>query len=86
MRNDRFVFSTPIPSSGASRSLRGTWFSLGTVLAVTMGRSGGVMPWVATAGTLALLACADFVSHGGNIDFIMLGLACYELLIGLTED
>jgi hypothetical protein len=49
-------------------------------------RRPGVLPWVLSGGTLTLLAFADVLSRGGNIDFIMLGLAAYELLIGLTED
>jgi hypothetical protein len=49
----------------------------------------GLPCWIASvmaAGALTALALCDKLLRGGPIDFILLGLAGYELVLGLTEE
>ena len=64
---------------------RGEFFSLGSLVASIAGLAG-VAPWILTACVLSLLGVWDFFARGGDVDAILLGLAAYELLIGLTRD
>jgi hypothetical protein len=43
------------------------------------------MPWTAAAAGLAIGGVYDVVTVGRGPDFILLGLAAYELLVGLTR-
>lgn len=60
-------------------------FSLGKVIAKFWHPRRNWMPWSAAALGLAFGAFFDTVRFGRAPDFILLGLAGYELLIGLTE-
>lgn len=60
------------------------YFSAGGVLALFW-RPRPLAPWVVSAAFLMTLACLDVVRGTGFIDFILLGLAGYELVIGLTD-
>jgi hypothetical protein len=62
------------------------FFSLGGVLATWWRPRNLVMPWVVSAAVLLLLSCWDVFGRAGRADFILIGLAGYELLIGLTEE
>lgn len=61
-------------------------FSLGGVLARWWRPSAIWMPWTIAAIVIAACAFWDSVVRGGRIDFIMIGLASYELIVGLTEE
>jgi hypothetical protein len=60
-------------------------FSLGKVIARFWHPARNWMPWSAAALGLTVGAFFDTVRFGRGPDFILLGLAAYELLIGLTE-
>jgi hypothetical protein len=62
------------------------FFSLGGLLFRFWTPRSQLLPWLSAAITLSLLACWDLAARGGSVDFIMLGLAGYELVIGLTEE
>jgi hypothetical protein len=62
------------------------FFSLGGVLATWWSPRSLVLPWVVAAGVLLLLSCWDVFGGAGRADFILIGLAGYELVIGLTEE
>jgi len=62
------------------------FFSLGGVLATWWSPRNQVMPWIVAAIMLLLLSCWDVFGGAGRADFILIGLAGYELLIGLTEE
>jgi len=65
-------------------SARGEFFSLGGVLAPYATTKLALAPWAFAAALLTTLALWDPVARGGEADAILLGLAAYELLIGLT--
>ena len=61
-------------------------FSLGGVIA-RMWRPGLVLlPWALSSALLTVAAMWDYWSRGGSIDYLVLGLAAYELMIGLLEE
>ena len=61
-------------------------FSLGGVIA-HMWRPGLVLlPWALSSALLTVAAMWDYWSRGGSIDYLVLGLAAYELMIGLLEE
>lgn len=79
----------PTGAAGASRKsrvLRGEFFSLGGLLAPYATTRLALAPWAFSAAVLATLASWDPVFRGGEFDAILIGLACYELLIGLTAE
>jgi len=61
------------------------FFSLGGVLAFFWHSRPTLVPYVLAASTLSILSCWDLFRGVGHADFIMLGLAAYELTLGLTE-
>jgi hypothetical protein len=63
----------------------GRFFSLGDLIAARWRPRLVVLPWAMSAAVLSLLACWDVLARGAGLDFILLGLAGYELVIGLTE-
>ena len=64
-----------------------TFFSLGGLFARWWpSRAPGVAPWVCASALLMSGALWDWVRTGGEVDFILMGLAAYELVIGLTEE
>jgi hypothetical protein len=65
---------------------RGEFFSLGGLLAPHATSRLAVAPWAFSAALLTALAFSDPVLRGGEVDAILVGLAAYELLIGLTRD
>ena len=65
---------------------RGSLFSVGGLVARWAQAQDSRMPWIVAALCLGALSASDLVMRGGRIDFILAGLAAYELLIGLTED
>jgi hypothetical protein len=84
MPSDHFV--RPATTLAVRRPFRGSLFSLGGVVAWYSRVDRSSVPWLISAVFLALLALSDVVVRGGRIDFVLAGLAAYELLIGLTED
>ena len=65
---------------------RGTFFSLGGLLARLWRPRSPMTPFVCASSLLTAGAIWDRVRTGGPIDFVLLGLAGYELVIGLTEE
>jgi hypothetical protein len=66
--------------------VRGTFFSLGGLLVRWWPAWPlWISPWSATALMLATAAFWDAAQRGGEVDFILLGLAGYEVVIGLTQ-
>jgi len=61
-------------------------FSLGWMLSKTWRAPFQMAPWLASAFVLSVLGCWDLFRGFGRADFILLGLAGYELVIGLTEN
>ena len=53
------------------------WWPIGTP---------GVAPWVCASSVLTSGAIWDWLRVGGSVDFVLLGLAAYELVIGLTQE
>ena len=62
------------------------FFSLGGVLSMWWSPAFLELPWIVAAASLALLSCWDVFEGAGRVDFMLIGLAAYELLIGLTEE
>jgi hypothetical protein len=74
-------------SRHAARSIGlGSFFSLGGLLARVWRTRNPVTPWVCASSVLTAGAIWDRMRTGGPIDFVLLGLAGYELVIGLTEE
>ena len=64
----------------------GSFFSLGAILRRYVPTRHPSTPWVIAAFVLCAASSWDWVAKGGPIDFILLGVAGYELVIGLTEE
>jgi hypothetical protein len=73
------------PSRRAHR-WRGEFFSLGGLLAPFATTRLTLAPWAFSAAFLTVLASWDPVARSGEFDAILMGLAAYELLIGLTTE
>ena len=65
--------------------VRGEFFSLGGLLAPYVKARTPFAPWTLSAAFLLTLGVWDPLMRGGPFDSILLGLAAYELLIGLTR-
>jgi hypothetical protein len=63
-----------------------SFFSMGGLLARCWRTRSPVTPWICASSLLTAGALWDAVRTGGPIDFVMLGVAGYELVIGLTEE
>jgi hypothetical protein len=61
-------------------------FSLGGVLRIWWTPRVLELPWIIASASLLLLSCWDVFDGAGRMDFILLGLAGYELVIGFTEE
>jgi hypothetical protein len=61
-------------------------FSLGGVLSAACSTRLSCTPWIVAATGLLAFAVWDPITRGGQPDFILMGLAGYELVIGLTEE
>jgi hypothetical protein len=75
-----------IDRQSCSTAQRLEFFSLGGVLSIWWSPAILELPWVVAAASLVLLSCWDVFDGAGRVDFILIGLAAYELLIGLTEE
>jgi hypothetical protein len=74
-------------SRHTTRSIgHGGFFSLGGLLARVWRTRNPATPWVCASSVLAAGAIWDKMRTGGPVDFVLLGLAGYELVIGLTEE
>jgi hypothetical protein len=62
------------------------FFSLGGVLSIWWSPVFVELPWIVAAVSLVLLSFWDVFEGAGRVDFMLIGLAGYELLIGLTEE
>jgi hypothetical protein len=62
------------------------FFSLGAIVATFWKPRVQWLPWVGAASALMLLGCWDVFRGAGRADLIVMGLAGYELAIGLTEE
>ncbi len=62
------------------------FFSLGGLLARWWRPAYPLLPWAFTSAMLTTAAMWDKWSRGGAIDFTVLGLAAYELMLGLMEE
>jgi len=61
-------------------------FSLGAVLARYWHPAYPLLPWALTSAMLTVAAMWDRWSRGGAIDYVVLGLGAYELMLGLLEE
>jgi hypothetical protein len=61
-------------------------FSLGALIALAWKPGLVLLPWALSSALLTAAAMWDYWSRGGNIDYLVLGLAAYELMIGLLEE
>jgi hypothetical protein len=61
------------------------FFSLGGALGFFWRSPAPLLPYIVAASVLSLLSCWDLFRGAGRVDFILLGLAGYELAFGLTE-
>jgi len=62
------------------------YFSLGGLIALWWRPRTRLVPWIVAAALLAGLGCWDLLARSGAVDFILVGLAGYELVIGLTDE
>jgi hypothetical protein len=62
------------------------FFSLGGVLSAIWKPRLVPLPWMVAAFLLVALGCWDLARGAGRVDFILIGLAGYECVLGLTED
>jgi hypothetical protein len=82
-REARFDASGPRARPSPCPPRRG-FFSLGGLLAPCARTPGSLAPWILSAAVLVALASWDPIARSGHFDVTLLGLAAYELLIGLT--
>jgi len=81
-RGSQAVCGAAVPRG---RTRGGEFFSLGGLLAPYATTKLALAPWAFAAALLTTLAFWDLLARGGEPDAILLGLAAYELLIGLTK-
>jgi hypothetical protein len=62
------------------------FFSLGGLLRIWWTPRFVELPWIVASASLLLLSCWDVLDGAGRMDFIVMGLAGYELVIGFTEE
>jgi len=61
-------------------------FSIGGVIARVWKPGLVLLPWAFSSAMLTVAAMWDYWSRGAAIDYLVLGLAAYELMIGLLEE
>jgi hypothetical protein len=61
-------------------------FSLGGFLARYWHPAYQLLPWALTSASLTVAAMWDRWSRGGPVDYVVLGLGAYELMLGLLEE
>jgi hypothetical protein len=62
------------------------FFSLGALVGRVWQPTYLLLPWAFTSALLTVAAMWDYWRQGGAIDYVVLGLAAYELMIGLLEE
>ena len=62
------------------------FFSLGGFLSRFWQPAYILLPWAFTSAMLTVVALWDRWTRGGAIDYTVLGLAAYELMLGLMEE
>lgn len=67
-------------------STQSEFFSLGALVARVWHPTYVLLPWALMSALLTVLAMWDYWRQGGPIDYVVLGLAAYELMIGLLEE
>ena len=61
-------------------------FTLGGLLATAWRPSQPLLPWALTSALLTVAAMWGPWTTGGPVEWVVLGLAAYELMIGLLEE
>ena len=61
-------------------------FSLGAAISSAWKPRHALLPWALSSAMLTVAAMWDYWSRGADIDYLVLGLAAYELMIGLMEE
>jgi hypothetical protein len=61
-------------------------FSLGGVISRLWKPGLVLLPWALSSAALTVAAMWDYWARGAAIDYLVLGLAAYELMIGLMEE
>lgn len=61
-------------------------FTLGGTLARHWQPAYPFLPWALTSALLMAAGCWDYWSHGGAIEWIVVGLSAYEFMSGLLEE
>lgn len=61
-------------------------FTLGGALATVWRPAYPLLPWALTSVLLMCAGMWDYWSHRGPIEWVVLGLAAYELMLGLLEE
>ena len=79
-------FSMRIDQPDSFLPSRLEFFSLGGLLRIWWTPRVLELPWIIASALLLLLSCWDLFDGAGRMDFILLGLAGYELVIGFTEE
>jgi hypothetical protein len=67
-------------------AFRHGFFTIGGFVAQFWHPAYHLLPWALTSAMLTVAAVWDHWSRGGPIDFVVLGLAAYELMLGLLEE
>jgi len=62
------------------------FFTLGGALAQVWHPAYSLLPWALTSALLMTAGMWDFWSRRGPIEWIVVGLAAYELMLGLLEE
>lgn len=61
-------------------------FTLGGLLATAWRPSQPLLPWALTSALLTVAALWGHWTTGGPVDWVVLGLAAYELMMGLLAE
>ena len=62
------------------------FFTLGHTLARVWQPAYPLLPWALTSALLMTAGMWDFWAHGGRIEWVVVGLAAYEFMMGLLEE
>ena len=62
------------------------FFTLGHALARVWQPAYPLLPWALTSAMLTTAGMWDYWSRDGRIEWVVMGLAAYELMLGLLED
>jgi len=61
-------------------------FTLGGLLARVWHPAYRLLPWALTSALLMTAGMWDFWSYGGSVEWIVVALSAYELMLGLIEE